>query len=254
MSNSFIIDSFNWSFSRINSYAQCPKAFYLQYIKDLSKTQNAFSEWGSFCHKILEKYYKGELDFYELSQVYKSEYSQNITLSFPPNKYVNLNENYYNSGKEYFDNFDGKYSDCEIVGVEKEIDIQIGKYRFIGYIDLILKDKNGFIIVDHKSKKKFKTKKEKEEYLRQLYLYSIYIHKTYGEYPNKLIFNMFRANNEEEESFNIKKIEEAKKWAIDTIEKIYKDIDFKAKPDQFFCNHLCSVKEHCACSDRYIGE
>ena len=42
---------------------------------------------------------------------------------------------------------------------------------FIGFIDLIVKDKNTgrYIVVDHKSKSKFKDDKEKEEYEMQTF-------------------------------------------------------------------------------------
>jgi len=249
----FILDGFEWSFSRINAYCTCPRMFYMSYIQCLDKTGNAFAEWGSFGHYILEKYFRKELEFFELSNIYSSEYEGNVKASFPPNPYVNLNHRYYDVGKEYFDTFEGLFEKAEILGVEEEIHINIDKYKFVGYIDLILRDDKGIIIVDHKSKSKFKSKKEKDEYLRQLYLYSIHIYEKYGEYPYMLVFNMFRANEIIEEKFDITAYELAKEWAVDTIEKIYKDMDFKSSQDDFFCNWLCSCNAHCACSDKYMG-
>lgn len=254
LNNNFILDSFRWSFSSINAYKQCPAMFYKQYIECLKRTNNAFAEWGSFFHDLFEKYYKKELEFFELSLIYENEYSNNVRLKFPPNAYVNLNENYYKKGKEYLDNFEGDFEDCEILGIEQEIHLNIDGYNFIGYIDLVLKDDKGIFIVDHKSKSKFKSKKEKKEYLRQLYLYSIYIHEKYGVYPYRLIFNMFKVNEKIDVNFDYKEYEDAKKWFIETIKDIYNDIEFKTQSDDFFCNWLCSVNSFCKCSDKYIND
>jgi hypothetical protein len=225
----------------------------MTYIQCLDKTANAFAEWGSFGHSLFERYFKGELEFFELSNEYAEKYDANVRTKFPPNTYVNLNQKYYDVGKEYFDNFEGLFDDCERLGVEQEIHINIGGYRFVGFIDLILRDKNGILIIDHKSKSKFKTKKEKDEYLTQLYLYSIYIYEKYGDYPYCLMFNMFRANEMVEEKFDIKKYEAAKKWVVDTISEIYKDECFDPKQEPFFCNYICSCSAYCKCSDKYLG-
>ena len=228
--------------------------FKLTYIDCLSQDDNAFAQFGTFGHSLLEKYYSKQLEFFELSQHYDKNYSNNVKLKFPPNAYVNLNEAYYNAGKEYFDNFEGFMDDCEVLGIEEEINVKIGGYNFIGYIDLILKSNDGIIIIDHKSKSKFKSKKEKAEYLRQLYLYSIHIYEKYNQYPTKLIFNMFRNNTVIEEQFDIKAFEEAKQWCLNTIAKIYEDTEFLTNSDDFFCNWLCSTRANCTCSDKYLGD
>ena len=124
--------------------------FYLTYITKKFKIQNAFSQWGSFGHSILEKYYKGELELFELSEIYEDGYDENVNLKFPDNVYVDLNETYRAAGKKYFDNFEDDFSDYEVIGVEQKIEVTIGKYKFIGYIDLILKDDKGYYICDHK--------------------------------------------------------------------------------------------------------
>ncbi len=228
--------------------------FKKSYIDCLSKTNNAFAQWGTFGHTLLEKYYRGELEFYELSQAFRDGYDKNVTLRFPPNNYVNLNETYYESGKRYFDNFEGDFGDCEILGVETKVETEVGGYRFIGYIDLIIQDPNGDIFIcDHKSKSIFKSKKERREYLHQLYLYAIYRYEKYGKYPTKLIYNMFRVGEFETEEFDIKELEKTKTWFTDTVKEIYKDKEFKAKPSDFFCNWLCGVRHHCKFSDDYIS-
>ena len=225
------------------------------YIECLSQVGNAFAEWGSYGHLLLEKYFRGELEFFELSAEYIDGYEKSVKTRFPPNSRVNLNLKYYDAGKDYFDSFEGLFEDCKRLGIEQKIHIKISDYNFIGYIDLVLEDKNNnLIIVDHKSKSGFKSKREKAEYLRQLYLYSIYIYEKYGKYPNKMVFNMFRANQIIEEEFQLDKYEEAKIWAIDTIADIYNDAEFTCKDkSDYFCEHICSVNMHCPNSNKFLG-
>ena len=120
---------------------------------------------------------------------------------------------------------------------------------------MIVKDKNTgrYIVVDHKSKSKFKNEEERDEYARQLYLYALYIKAEYGEFPSHLIFNMFRANDVVTIEFDRNALENAVFWFKNTIENIKKDNKFedkitvlfrtKKKPlkdfkkDDFFCNN-----------------
>lgn len=254
INNDFILDAFVWSYSRINTYKNCPLAFKMQYIDCLPSVENAFSQWGSFCHSIIERYYTGKLEFWDLSGVYEKEYSKNVKLKFPPNAYVDLNERYYKSGLEYFIDFEDDYEDCEILGVESDFLTDIGQYKFTGKIDLIVRDKTGIVVIDNKSKKEVKTKKEKDEFMKQLYIYSTYIREKYGEYPYKLVLNLFRGGTKVEELFSEDRYKESILWITETIDEIYKDIEFKTNNSDFFCNYLCSMGTHCNCSDRYIED
>ena len=261
----FMLDDKTWSFSSVNSYENCPKCFYLSYLQDppLEKDQNAFAQWGSHGHSLFERYVDGELELYEMGETYEKEYDEKVTLRFPPNKYVDLNESYHDKGKEYFETWEGFPDSWELVGSEREVHLDIGGNTFIGFIDLIVKDKNTgrYIVVDHKSKSKFKNEEERDEYARQLYLYALYIKAEYGEFPSHLIFNMFRANDVVTIDFDEKNLEKAVFWFKNTIENIKKDNKFddkitilfrqKKKPlkefkkDDFFCNELCSVRSYC---------
>lgn len=253
--NSFILDGIRWSYSSVNSYHQCPRQFKLSYIDALPRVDNAFSDWGSFMHYLLEQYFKGKLEFFELSQIYVEQYKDRVKCTFPPNKYVNLNESYYKAGKEYLDNFDGDFEGCEVLGVEQKVKLDINGRPFVGVIDLVLRGADGSpICCDHKSKKAFKSKKEEAEYLRQLYLYSIWIKQKYGEYPSQLIFNMFRGGKKVVHNFVEDELRAAVNWFTSTIDSIYEDTEFVACPDEFFCNFLCGVRHHCSYSEDYDGE
>lgn len=264
--NKNFLDTITWSFSSVNAYDTCPKMFYFTYIEKAPKIQNSFSEWGTFVHLLLQKYYEGELELFELSGEYEKDYSENVKLTFPDNAYVDLNETYKAAGKKYFDNFEDDFSDYEVIGVEQKIETKIGKYNFVGYIDLILKDDKGYYICDHKSKSKFKNAAELRHYLFQLYIYSKYIYEKYGEYPVGLIYNMVRVEDIIHEVFDIEEYQKALSWAESTINNIYEDEIFddkilmnymakrkdihSFKNNDFFCNELCSVRESCERSSK----
>lgn len=267
-----ILNSRTWSFSSVNCYRNCHKCFYLSYLHEprLERDENAFAQWGTLGHSIFERYADGAIELYEMGEIYENEYDETVTLDFPPNKYVDLNSNYYDKGLSYFENFNGFPDNWEPVDSEKEFHLDIDGNKFIGYIDLIVRDKNTgrYIIVDHKSKSKFENATVLREYARQLYLYSLYIKETYGEYPSQLIFNMFRANQIVTIEFEETDIKEAVKWFTDTIQEIKKDRKFQDviaakyrlkkkslrefKKDDFFCNELCSCRSYCKRSRDYV--
>lgn len=257
-----LLDGMTWSFSRVTSFSHCPKMFKLTYIDRKDKLPNSFADYGTFLHELLESYYLGETDLWDLLPRYKNEFANSVTSEFPPNKYVNLQQSYFDAGLKYLESFEDPWNDCEVLGVEQQVLTEVGGYKFVGYIDLVLRDPQGrIIIVDHKSRAKFKNAQERREYLHQLYLYSIHIKETYGEYPYKLVFNVFRFGVLDETLFDEKELEVTKEWFVSEIQKIYNDNNFKDaialrykaqgkklkefKKDDFFCNHICSVRRSC---------
>lgn len=257
------IDGMTWSYSRINSYAQCPKMFYMSYIDKAESVDSAFAQWGSLCHSLLDDYAKGALLEFELGDEYDKRYPEYMTERFPPNKWSDLDAKYYDTGKEFFDDFDGFPENWEIISSEQEILLDIDGIRVRGYIDLIVRDKDDgrIIVVDHKSKSKFKNEEELEHYGYQLYFYAMWVKEHFGEWPKELIFNMFRVGDRKHIHFTESGVQKAVEWLKTNVTKIYEDEDFEDKvvlsfrksnqeipedyrPD-FFCQHLCSVRYHC---------
>lgn len=241
------IDKMTWSFSRLNTYFTCPRAFKLQYIDKAKQRNNAFAEFGSYVHEIFEKFYSNEWSCFELAFRYDAGYADNVITPFPFQK---MGVGYYNKGLVYFENFKNPFEDFEVLGVEQNIEVEINGFKFTGFIDLVLKNDDGIIIVDHKSKKELKDGDELDHYLMQLYLYSIWVHDHYGEYPKHLAFNMFRAGEIKTTVFSTEKLEKAKDWFTGLINEIYEDKHFVAVyPSDFYCKNLCSVYEQCKKED-----
>lgn len=252
----FIIDTMEWSYSRLTAYNQCPYQFKLKYVECNEGEPNFYAQYGSFCHKILEKYAKNELTLFDLATYYEENYYSEVTCPAPPNKFTDIGQSYYDKGLDFLENIDIDIEDYEILGVEKQVKFKIGKYNMVGFIDLLLRDKDGNItVLDHKSGSLKMTKNGKisktseehfESYKRQLYLYSIAIINEYGVKPKYLKWNLFKDRNYVQIEFNDKEFEETKEWAIKTIENIKNDENFYPNPSAYFCQNICDMR-NCAC-------
>jgi hypothetical protein len=221
----------------------------------LKKSPNFFAEFGSFGHLLLERFAKGTLGRDKLETAYVKNFDRRVTASAPKSKNSDTRRKYYEEGLEYFRDCDFSVEDYEVLGVEKEVNFDIGGKNMVGYIDLLLKDKTGaLIVVDHKSasypmRKSGEVKKGSEDklegYKRQLYLYSKPVFEEYGEYPSELRWNFFRANKWYSTPFVSDEYDAALKWAADTMALIENEKKWKPNPEFFWCKNLCSVSAHC---------
>ena len=245
-----IIDEMTWSYSRVKAFDMCPYMWYLKYIRKLPGKEMFFSSYGSFIHKIIEMYYKGELAKSQLLYYYLTEFKKNVTARAPNPK---IFKKYFQDGIEYFKNFEPlPYEDPEI---EQKVDGEIGGIRFTGVIDYKAEDENGVVIMDNKSrtlkprsKRKIPTKTDEEldKYLQQLYLYS-YLVETNDKKPISCLgFNCFRCNPPIiKEPFVQEKADLAVKWLCDNVERIKKEAEFNPDMDFFKCKNLCDMHDHC---------
>jgi len=232
-----------YSFSKLNSYHTCLMGFIFTYILKTESLGNSFSDFGTYCHKILEDYANGKLETYDLLAEFENGYDDNIVNPFPKLRNgKSMGDKYFEDGVRYFSNFEG-FGDYKILAAEEKFEIQITDFIFNGFIDLVLEDSEGNIILwDHKSKSGFSDDEEERKYRRQLYLYSYFINEKYGKFPSKLIFNMFRIPEEKTYSFDEKDYQEAIKWMFDTVAKIR---ELYASYSWFFCNNICSFHSNC---------
>ena len=242
-----------YSYSKVKMFYSCKQAFYTRYFERPTELLNhGTSEFGSFMHEILEKYEKGELEIYDMLPYYIEHYNDAVKSSFVLNINANFSkdfsDNYYIDGIKYLENFEG-FPQFNILEVEHEFEVNIeDKFLFNGKIDLIARNNDGeLIILDHKSKSKFKNKKELNEYAKQLYLYAYAVKQEYGELPKKLYFNMFRTNELVEIDFDINDYQNAYNWLVSSVNEIENTFDFSPQEneDPFYCLNFCPVKNQC---------
>ena len=247
-----------WSFSRLNGFYGCKRAWYITYILNkfykkeykmqLPSIQKFFALYGTFAHSIFEKYNNGELELFELYDYCNDNFSAEISVQAPPNRYVDLYQSYRTKLLDYLKIYEGNKS--KILCAEKEININIPlllnkEIKFTGFIDLVLQDDDGEIILqDYKSRSDFKSQQELKEYWRQLLLYSEGVFPTYEKYPKKLVFDMFKINKIVETPFKKEDLDESIEWVDNTITNIKNECIFERmtnKPkDNFFCRYVCN--------------
>lgn len=234
-----------YSFSKLSSWWTCPYGYKLRYIDHEHGVGNAFSSYGTLVHSIMERYANGEIEIWDLADIYEWEFDSAVSEKFPWNKYTDLRKSYYKQGLEFLKSFEG-YDKYKILGVEEEFELKIDDWIFNGVIDLVFEDEEGRLIIrDYKSKAAFKNEEEQHKYARQLYLYALRVKEKYGRLPDELQFLMFRKQNLVQIPFNADDAEEAKKWASDTVRVIREAFDYPPTCDAFYGENLCNHREYC---------
>ena len=244
-----LIECMTWSHSRLECFNDCPYRFFLKYISRCKGNPQFYASYGSFMHKLIEQYYRGELTKEEMQTRFLLDFQKEVQ-GLRPND--NIVSKYIQAGIKYLRGFEP--FPFNMVDVEKEVHFEIGGNPFIGYIDYIGERDGELYIVDNKSrdlkprsKRAKPTVKDKEldEMLRQLYIYSAAIKQEYGKFPKSLCFNCFKAGTFIEEPFDEKKYEETVKWVTDRIEEIADNEEFYPDVEFFKCFYICDVKDDC---------
>ena len=249
---SYLISQMTWSFSRLRCFEQCPYRFLMSYIYPADEEPQFYAEYGLFVHRLLAGFYSGDIKPDLLVTKYITGYYQEVK---PPPPTPEIGRKFFEQGLQYLKGLREKSFPYEVVAVEKEISFHLYGYHFKGFIDLLLRDRDGrLIIVDHKShplkqrsnrKKPTKSDQELDEYLLQLYLYSLWAIQELNEEPAKLMFNCYRTGEIIEEEFDSRKMDKAMIWARDLIRQIEAEEDYNQKLDYFPCRYICPVHDEC---------
>ena len=242
-----------WSFSRLHAWEQCPYAFYLKYIEQRDGESNYYAANGKCMHEVFEAILTNQIPLDECTQCYADKYD----LICETTKQSTMDST-YEKCIDYLCTIDGidleKY---EILGVELKLDFNIGKYKFVGYADLVVKNKESgeVILVDHKQATHFMKKdgtplKNQLEnflaYRHQMYIYCKGLKDCFGIDVNKIIWHHFKDNGELTIiPFEADEYEETLQWAANTIEKIKKDKKFLNKRSYVLCSSLCDYRNDC---------
>ena len=253
MSYTKLLNDMTWSFSRLHAWEQCPYAFYLKYIEQRDGESNYYAANGKCMHEVFEAILTNQIPLDECTQCYADKYD----LICETTKQSTMDST-YEKCIDYLCTIDGidleKY---EILGVELKLDFNIGKYKFVGYADLVVKNKKSgeIILVDHKQATHFMKKdgtplKNQLEnflaYRHQMYIYCKGLKDCFGIDVNKIIWHHFKDNGELTIiPFEADEYEETLQWAVNTIEKIKKDKKFLNKRSYVLCSSLCDYRNDC---------
>lgn len=248
------LDKIEWSFSTLHQYEQCPYAFYNKKISETEINEgNFYSDIGGFMHEINADIFNGDLSLDDAIDYFIDNYENNVVYTA---KQTTM-EKKYNQAIDYLATLDlTRLEHYETLGVEKEVHFKIDDYNFVGYIDLLLKNKgtDDIILVDHKSLDHFlkkdgtplKNKLENfEAYSKQMYLYSKAIYSEYKKYPTMIVWNHFFEQTLTKIPFRKDNYCKTLDWAKMIIEQIYKDTEFNANKSYMMCNVLCGYRNSC---------
>lgn len=251
------VNDMTFSFSRLNSFCQCKYSWYKKYIEKCEGIGSYHAENGKLMHHIAEMVAKKELPIEDAATYYMDEYEY---IGYETKK--TTMENTFEKCLDFLCQTDWideeKY---EILCVEKKYEFMVGKYKFVGYIDLLLRDKetNEIICCDYKSSNHFFKKngevlknasKQFEEYCKQMYLYSKAVYEEYDEFPSKICWIHFKDEGKLSIiDFDEEEYKKALEWAKSTISGIKKEEEFLPTKDWFYCNNLCNFRNICEYMD-----
>ena len=240
------------SFSQLSAAEECPYQYYLLKIAGVEPIPNAFAQAGSLAHQLLAGWAKGEIPINELPVQWIERFPKEVTASFP---HYLAAKNYagklFDAVLTYFEGFDG-FSGYEIVSAEQEFTSMLAREKFIGIVDLVLRDKatGRLTIVDYKSCSLSSFRKNRDQMYRQILLYGKHCADTYGEFPAKLRFELLKEHTFDERQFDQEEFVAARIWA-ETVLQEMKNRDltdwFITKPEYFRCTNLCTCRHECVC-------
>lgn len=237
-----------YSYSKLTRFEECPLSYMRKYINLEEPYSHGITESGLFMHNLLEMYENGILKKEELLKYFEDNFDRNITSTTSLKMSETFSKDmyglYYTGYHKYLEEFDG-IKDCkEIIDVENEFHLTYNNdYNITGKIDLVfINNDNELCILDHKSKNKFKSKKDQAKYARQLYIYAWASNIIYGKYPKWLIFNMLRGDYIYIE-FNKDDMNESLEWFNNTVQEIRDSITYDANKDTFYCWNWCCLDE-----------
>lgn len=244
-----LIEDMIWSNARIECFQDCPYRWFLTYIRGEKGVPQFYSSYGIFIHKLIEKFYRGEITKEEMRLRFLYDFSNEVRGVRPKESTV---VKYIQQGDEYLKSFEP--FPFNMMEVEAKMEFELDGIPFVGIIDYIGEKDGDIYIVDNKSRdmkprsnRKIPTAKDKEldDMLRQLYIYSAAIKQKYGKFPKALCFNCFRTGVFIKEPFDEQKYAETVEWVKKSIEEIKNVDDFYPNVDFFSCQYICNYYNDC---------
>lgn len=167
-----------WSWSRMNTYMTSKFEYLLKYIlkSKEDRCDSCYTTLGTICHDTLEKFYEGKIQYEDMIDDYNDGFTTAITIA--DLKFCRSDEEKNKSiGEKYNENLVHFFNNHTVYEhkllVEKPIVVNIEGNIFVGYIDAVYKDEDGYYYpLDFKSSSIY-TGKTLEENSGQLVLYSI---------------------------------------------------------------------------------
>jgi RecB family exonuclease len=228
----------DFSYSRIDTYDQCPSRYFYSYIKKEPRQFNAPAALGNIVHAVLENTLDNNkvLDLNELQE----EYKNNIPI-WDPNQ--EITPDLISVGSIILNEFYDQNVDKEFSIYDKEMSFSyiIGSYRIIGFIDRVDIIGDRVNITDYKTGKWEVAQKHVHSNL-QLGIYALALHNIFPEKEIYAELYYLRSGKRKGHLFTQEDIDEVKNKLIDTIQKIMVDQNFTPTANSRVCSYCDHAK------------
>lgn len=167
-----------WSWSRINTFMTSPYEYALSYVMKVpeDRTDCAYAPLGTIAHDTLDAYYEGDIQYKDMIDRFEDGWLTAIDIADlkldrnDEEKDAKLKAKYKENLELFFRNhviYKNK------LFIEKPVIVNIAGNVFVGYIDALYKDDDGFYnVLDFKTSSIYRGK-TLEEHAGQLTIYSI---------------------------------------------------------------------------------
>ena len=241
-----------FSFSNLSTFESCKLLWKMIYLEKIQRTSNFYSEVGLIFHETLEKYFKYEIESYEMLDYYKENY-RNIVISEEPPFPKGIGEKYYQDGINFFSEFSFSRDNYEMLNVEDKVETAISDIMFVIKPDLVMKDKKTgkVILMDYKTSNPYQPngtiKKDKIlPYARQLQLYASLLWAEKQIEVDQMWLWFVRFNKTEKFLVDVEKGFNNLQRFLKIVEEIKSEKEFPANTsNKFYCQNFCAHYENC---------
>ena len=232
----------NMSYSRLDMYSTCAAKYYYTYILKEPRVFGPAASLGSILHSVLEDVVGEPLvldNMLELMTEHREKHDPEHL----------IDDDLWVAGRgiltEFYDNHEGEK--LEIVGKELPFALLIGSAKVIGYIDLVTKHKDEYILVtDYKSGKWEVAAKNIPENL-QIGLYALACAQLFPDMPIKAELYYLRSGKRKGHLFKPEDLEDVYARSLEQVQTMINDRHFKTTQNPRPC-YYCDFAISKACS------
>lgn len=258
-----------YSFSRLETFHNCKRAYYYNYVIKNRSGDNIYSYLGTVVHELTQAMIRKEINNQQAVEDFIEAVDDADMLDL---KWIseNVKNKYVDCITHFLENYSPISNDT--IKIEDYFEIEFNGNIIRGYIDLWYMDGDRIYIEDFKTSTKF-SKKDLIKKQRQLLLYGLSLSKKYPEHRIILQFNMLKYVLQNKKlvertkisilddfkdamvyvDFTEELIQDAETYMLNTIDEINKlnkndmsewPMDLNPQKD-FFCKNLCTHRDTC---------
>lgn len=255
-----ILNNMVWSYSSMNAFKTCPLSFKFSYLDKVKNREgNIFSELGNISHFVMEEYFKGNVEVYELDKLFIDNYDKFVTYNAPTAlQKFNYEENTKDKLLKFFNNTDIDNLAYEPLCMEDKYLYEIEGIKIVIKPDLIIRRKaDGKVILWDYKTSGYK-KDSHAEYAYQCSLYAkiyeivtgthidemniLYFKETVKPRGKPIIYGRF---------VPLEYNENVLERFVSDVKKIFNAETWEANLDDFFCQNICSYRNG-TCEEKAI--